>query len=380
MSMRTAGKAGDIGGLVPVHRVLMTADGVGGVWQYALDLSRGLMQRQIEVTLAVMGPPLDPSQRAEATRQGVQLLERSCKLEWMDDPWKDVARSGQWLRSLEDTIRPDLVHLNGYCHAALPWRAPTVVVAHSCVRSWWRAVRSEPAPAAWDRYSEEVSRGLSAATLVVAPSDAMRAALHQEYAPCPDVRVIPNGRNLGTRTPLLKSDLIFAAGRVWDDAKNIAALCDVAADVPWPVAVAGDCGASDPSRPLPPVVRYLGRLATDEMRELYRRASIYALPARYEPFGLSVLEAAASGCALVLGDIPSLRENWADAAVFVAPDDRDTLRACLQKLIADPAKRELLARRARDRAARFTVDRMTDLYVDAYEGVTATAAVTQLTR
>ena len=143
------------------------------------------MERQIEVTLAVMGPPLDPAQRAEATRQGVQLLERSCKLEWMDDPWKDVARSGQWLRSLEDTIGPDLVHLNGYCHAALPWRAPTIVVAHSCVRSWWRAVRGEPAPAAWDRYSEEVSRGLSAATLVVAPSDAMRAALGQEYAPCP---------------------------------------------------------------------------------------------------------------------------------------------------------------------------------------------------
>ncbi len=35
------------------------------------------------------------------------------------------------------------------------------------------------------------------------------------------------------------------------------------------------------------------------------------LPARYEPFGLSVLEAALSGCALVLGDIPSLRESGA---------------------------------------------------------------------
>ena len=380
MSMRTGGKAGDIGGLRPVRRVLMTADGVGGVWQYALDLSRGLTQRGIEVTLAVMGPPLDAAQRAEATRQGVQVLERSCKLEWMDDPWKDVARSGQWLRSLEDTIGPDVVHLNGYCHAALPWRAPTIVVAHSCVRSWWRAVRREPAPAAWDRYLEEVSRGLSAATLVVAPSDAMRAALHQEYAPCPEVRVIPNGRNLGARAPLLKSDLIFAAGRVWDDAKNITALCDVAADVPWPVAVAGDCGAGDPSKQLPPGVRYLGRLAAEAMRELYQRAAIYALPARYEPFGLSVLEAAASGCALVLGDIPSLRENWADAAVFVAPDDRDTLRACLQQLIADPAKRESLARRARDRAARFTVERMTDLYVDAYAGLTPTAAVAQLTR
>ena len=380
MSMRTGGKAGDSGGLGSVRRVLMTADGVGGVWQHAVDLSGGLTQRGIEVTLAVMGPPLDAAQRAEAMSHGVQVVERSCKLEWMDDPWNDVARSGEWLGSLEDTIRPDLVHLNGYCHAALPWRAPAIVVAHSCVRSWWRAVRKEPAPAAWDRYSEEVSRGLAAATLVVAPSQAMRAALHQEYASCPDVRVIPNGRNLPAPAPLLKSDLIFAAGRVWDDAKNIAALCDVAIDVPWPVAVAGDCGAGDASKQLPASVRYLGRLATGAMRELYQRAAIYAFPARYEPFGLSVLEAAASGCALVLGDIPSLRENWSDAAVFVAPDDRDTLRACLQRLIADPAKRESLASRARVRAAQFTVERMTDRYVDAYEGVAATAAAAQLTR
>jgi glycogen synthase len=53
----------------------------------------------------------------------------------------------------------------------------------------------------------------------------------------------------------------------------------------------------------------------------YARASIYALPARYEPFGLSALEAALSGCALILGDIPSLREVWLEAAPYVSPDD-----------------------------------------------------------
>ena len=53
------------------------------------------------------------------------------------------------------------------------------------------------------------------------------------------------------------------------------------------------------------------------------RAAIYALPARYEPFGLSILEAALSGCALVIGDIPSLREIWADAALFVPSDGHD---------------------------------------------------------
>ena len=71
----------------------------------------------------------------------------------------------------------------------------------------------------------------------------------------------------------------------------------------------------------------LGVVPSDELVRLYGDASIFALPARYEPFGLSILEAALSGCALVLGDIPSLRELWAGAAVFVPPDDHKALSA-----------------------------------------------------
>ena len=37
-------------------RVLMTADTVGGVWQYALDLARGLSEAGASTILAVLGP------------------------------------------------------------------------------------------------------------------------------------------------------------------------------------------------------------------------------------------------------------------------------------------------------------------------------------
>jgi glycosyltransferase involved in cell wall biosynthesis len=95
-------------------------------------------------------------------------------------------------------------------------------------------------------------------------------------------------------------------------------------------------------------------------------ASIYCLPARYEPFGLSALEAALAGCALVLGDIPSLREVWGDAAVFVPPNEPPALRQALQQLIHDPARRTQLATAARARAARYGPQRMADAYLSAY--------------
>jgi glycosyltransferase involved in cell wall biosynthesis len=357
----------------------MTADGVGGVWQYVLDLASALRCRGVDVTVAVMGPPLDECQRAEASRRRIIVLERPCKLEWMDDPWDDVAGAGRWLRRVEETIRPDVVHLNGYCHATLDWRAPTIIVAHSCVRSWWRAVRGEAAPASWDRYTDAVGSGLRAARMVIAPTEAMRAALQEEYGAFGNPCVIPNGRELprcGDDVVSRKSELVLAAGRLWDDAKNIAALCDVAPRLRWPVYVAGDAGPSGAAdRLMMQPVRYLGRLSTGLLAEWYDRAAIYVLPARYEPFGLSVLEAAASGCALVLGDIPSLRENWSDAALFVPPGDRSALQAAIESLIADQERRRRLARLALARAAEFTAPRMADRYLDAYETLLMRAAV-----
>jgi glycosyltransferase involved in cell wall biosynthesis len=69
------------------------------------------------------------------------------------------------------------------------------------------------------------------------------------------------------------------------------------------------------------------------------RAAIYVLPARYEPFGLSALEAALSGCALVLGDLPSLREIWGETAVFIPPDDSEALHSAVSALIGSPERR-----------------------------------------
>src|ERR1041384_5191725 len=96
-------------------RVLMTADTVGGVWTYALELSRALGELGIEVALATMGAPLSIDQWAEARAlPGVRVFESDFKLEWMADPWNDVARAGEWLLDLERQLQPDFVHLNSF--------------------------------------------------------------------------------------------------------------------------------------------------------------------------------------------------------------------------------------------------------------------------
>lgn len=354
----------------------MTVDAVGGVWQYSLDLATAFRERGVATTLAVLGPQMDERQREEIVGRGVDFVEASCKLEWFESPWEDIERAGDWLLAVEAALNPDVVHLNGFCHAALPWKSPAVVVAHSCVRSWWRAVHGVAAPAEWDRYSGAVVEGLRAARLVIAPTLAMMSMLHDEYGEFGPWQVIPNGRALVddvTETVPLKSDVVFSAARLWDEAKNISALCSVADDIPWRVVVAGDAG--DTRVETFANVSWLGRADSVTMARWFARASIYAHPALYEPFGLSVLEAAASGCAMVLGDIASLRENWSDAAIFIDPLDRRALAAAIRGLIDDPVGRRQLALRAMTRARQFTVAQMARAYLEAYQRIPSHAAL-----
>jgi len=355
----------------PPRRILMTCDTVGGVWRYAMELSRVLCLRGHAVTLAAMGPPPSRAQQTEAAAiPGLAFRSHACKLVWMEEPWRDLREAGEWLLRLADEVRPDIVHANDFGHAALAWPAPVLTVAHSCVASWWRAVHGVEAPPSWNRYRAHVREALVASDIVVAPSRAMADALAHEYGPLRPVRVIPNGTH-GVAHACRKRPLVFGAGRLWDEAKNLSRLAAVAPAVPWPVCIAGQDRAPDGSHATFLNVRQLGVLRPAAMQRWFARAAIYALPARYEPFGLSILEAAQAGCALVLGDIASLREFWDGAALFVAPGDDDALRDALLHLIDDDTLRAHFGARARRRAMFMTAGRMADAYLASYEEIAA---------
>jgi glycogen synthase len=347
--------------------VLMTADTVGGVWSHALELAAALHRQGVDVVLAALGPPPTDAQVRQARGvPGLELRPAPFRLPWMVDPWSEVARAGEHLLSLAAATGAELVHLSEPVFASLPWDVPVVAVGHSCVLSWYAAVRREHAPAEWDRYRHAMRSGLAAADAVVAPSRAMLSALQRHYGIMGGF-VVSNGREPTRFAAASKAPIVLTAGRLWDPAKNVGALAAVSSELRWPVHAAGETRAPDgETTPVLGSMHLLGALDPDAMATAFAHAAIYALPARYEPFGQSVLEAGLSGCALVLGDIPSLRELWGGAARFVAPDDRSELRAVLSEVIDDPDLRRSLAFDARRRALSYTPDRMARGYLDVY--------------
>jgi glycosyltransferase involved in cell wall biosynthesis len=103
------------------------------------------------------------------------------------------------------------------------------------------------------------------------------------------------------------------------------------------------------------------------MHRFYANSRIYVGPSLYEPFGLSPLEAAAQGCALLLSSIGSFRELWHDAAVFFESARPRVLGAQLMDMIETPHRLDELGRKARERArSRYTAQRMTDQYEALY--------------
>ena len=365
--------------------VLMTADAVGGVWNYALDLSRALTARGISVVMAVMGPAPRSEQLAEARSvEKLELHHQPFELEWYRQVSSaELARSAEWIKTLAARYSVDLLHLNGYAQAAIDWQVPVVIVAHSCVYSWWQAVYRCTPPVEYLDYQKRTAAGLAAADAIVAPSSWMLRCLESIYTPAStslatthrriEKRVIPNFSAHRPRTAA-KRNLIQAAGRFWDAAKNLALLDTIAPELDWPVYVAGAANSPEGDQRTATHVRMMGQLSRDKMADALASAAIFAHPAVYEPFGLAPLEAAIHGCALVLSDIPSLRELWGDAALFACPRDPAAWVEALNRLSRCEKERIEFAAKARRNASRFTAETTASCYLSIYRSVIAARA------
>jgi glycosyltransferase involved in cell wall biosynthesis len=353
------------------QRILLTGDTVGGVWTFVTELSASLVRQGVQVQLATFGPAVTESQRARVgSIKGLNWEHRIAKLEWMNDPWAEVDAGGAWLERLAGKFKADVVHLNTLAYGDRDLSAPIVQTAHSCVLSWWANVKKTKLPQEWNQYRDRVEASLQCAELLTAPSAAALAEIASYYKiETGNAVSIHNGVDLSEFQPLSSEPFIFSACRLWDEAKNLVALAEVAPKLRWPVYLAGSAISPTGGTTAFQSCRLLGELGRDELRTWYGRASIYVLPAKYEPFGLSVLEAALSGCALVLGDLPSLREIWGDAAIFVNPGDRNGLRREIDRLIRDRRYRNVMVKRALSRATEFSIDRMAASYLSVYNSV-----------
>jgi glycosyltransferase involved in cell wall biosynthesis len=271
----------------------------------------------------------------------------------------------------------------------LPWRlsVPAVVTVHDL------AVYACPETFAWQQrlhFRLFVPPSVARAARVIADSTHARddlvarfrldparvpvvpLAMPAEYLTAPADGAVASLR----RTHDLQGPLIACVGTV-QPRKRVDRVIEAfvragAAAAGWQLVVAGRRRPGyDPPwlRDLPPDVRWLGPLEDAELRALYAAAEIAVSASEYEGFGLTVLEAMASGCAIVAVATTSIPEVVGDAGRLVERSDVGLLAAALRELVDDAGARAALATRARARAAGFTWDETARRTEAVYEEV-----------
>ncbi|XXT27315.1 glycosyltransferase family 4 protein [Sorangium sp. So ce448] len=266
--------------------------------------------------------------------------------------------SGWWLA--RNRHRFDIVHVNGF----ITWARADVNTAHFVHHGWlhsgyypyrlrdgWRAAYR------WLYTHVNVPlerRAFRQARVVVALTPRIVAELHATGVPADGIEVIPNGVDTSEFAPgkvcrerfglPAGVPLLLFAGDLRTSRKNLDTVLAALADVPEPVAlaVAGTTEGSvypQLARDLGVAerVHFIGHVA--DMPALMRSCDALVFPSRYEAMSLVVLEAMASGIAV-------LAARSTGAAGFVPPDagvvlddpnDASALAAAIRQLTADPA-------------------------------------------
>jgi glycosyltransferase involved in cell wall biosynthesis len=101
-------------------------------------------------------------------------------------------------------------------------------------------------------------------------------------------------------------------------------------------------------------LRSTGYLPPRELAALFRHAHAFVMPARYEGFGLPVLEAMACGCAVITSNAGSLAEVAGDGAQVFAPQDVAGMAGALSGLLLNREERDHWRAAALRRAADFS--------------------------
>lgn len=350
----------------PPGRILMTLDAVGGVWRYALDLARGLKGQGCTVVLAGLGPIPSPSQREECASIG-KVVWLKTSPDWMTTSDKDLDGLQAELEALVAEHDVELVHLNSPSQACgIELRCPVAVTSHSCVVTWFHAVRNAPVPQNWRWQYGRNRSGFDRADVVISPSAAHATLMQTCYGSIDRMHVV---HNAAAKAPAASSreSFVFAAARWWDDGKNGSVLDKAAVDATWPVYCAGPTASPNGQRFEFRRAIALGELDNREIRGLMARSGIFVSPSLYEPFGLAALEAARSGTPMILADIPTYRELWDGAAFFFPAHDPAALAETINLVSEDGSLRRKLGAAAARRARGYSFDQQVRRTLAAYE-------------
>lgn len=355
-------------------RLLITTDTVGGVWRFGLELVTGLLESGDAVALVSFGKAASTAQHgecdllAERWKERFSYIPSDTPLEWMSQNDRCMDEGMALLGRTAREFGAELMHSSQFCFGAGELGIPKIVTAHSDVLGWGKACRKEGFENTdWlRRYRILVQRGLLGADSLTAPTEWMLQSLGENFELPQRTQVIANGCAPAVRHEQSRTLRAVTAARLWDEAKDVSLMSDFISPIPLAIAGATDWDGVQADRV--PHAQYFSELSYDDVLRLFATSAIYICTSRYEPFGLSPIEAALCGCAVLARDIDSLHEVWGEGALYFA--DAGELSKILWSLAKNPELLHVQQQRAGAQAQMYTRQRMVNAYRALYASLT----------
>jgi glycosyltransferase involved in cell wall biosynthesis len=331
---------------------------LGGIETQVHALARRQLAAGHEVEVLTATPRARHDLTAREVVDGVPLIRATADLPFELPVHPRAGR--ETARVLDAGPRYDVVHahvgvVSPFAYAALPVVVrrglPAVVTVHSMWGPAAGGFRAVDAVTRWSRWPVVLS----------AVSEVAARPLRRIAGPGAVVEVLPNGidADLWRVDPLPRDpdDVVLAAVMRLAGRKRpmplLRILRQVRAEVPARVRLRAEIAGAGPLQSamerylrrhgMSDWVRLRGRLTTDEVRELYRRADVFVAPSRLESFGIAALEARTAGLPVVARAGTGVTEFVEAPVEGLVVNSDAAMATALARLAVDPALRQGIA-------------------------------------
>jgi len=114
-------------------------------------------------------------------------------------------------------------------------------------------------------------------------------------------------------------------------------------------------------------VRLLDMVPQKDLPALYKNASLFVFPSKYEGFGLPVLEAMNQGTPVITSKNSSIPEVGHDGVIYCDPDDTEDLEMVMRNALLKKDLRDVIGKRGLERAKEFSWEKFTKKVLNIIE-------------
>lgn len=352
-------------------KLLMTTNVKNEIWDYSVILA-GALLKQIDAEILMLSFGGEPTinQKAEAESLNVKFL--------FSDFSPAIFNDSEAKSLFESTVKefnPHILHLND-CYINSDFKKPGIFTFHNdllnkklCNFGINNINNYNYQDNNFLKQKELINKSLNNADIIITQSRVPAEYLIKTYDLQKKIKIVYNGIDYKPYSGMRENINLLAHGNLSDRSKNISLLLNMAYKLPDNIKLK-IIGDFPPERRLPRNVEFLNNLSGEELMNVYKTSSIYIAASSYESNGISSMQAAFSGCAVLAADIPVFKELWGDCACMFEKENLNSLMKTVNNLAENRNLLEITSRNCQAKALSvYNSKRMASEYINLYKNI-----------